>query len=63
MAMNFFDGLGVWIVGLVLLGAALQVLLQARRPEKRERRKCRRNYGKIVVKARRPVVMLNVRTR
>ena len=58
--MNFLDGIGFWVVGLILLGAALQVVLRTSRPEKRERRKCRRNYGKVIAKARRPVVMLNV---
>jgi len=50
--------------GVLVVAFLLCHLISARfNPEVRVERKRRRNYGRVVAKARRPVVMLNVRSR
>jgi hypothetical protein len=58
--MNIGDNVIYWVVGLVLLGLAIQLTLGYLAPEVRERRR-RRNHRKVVSRARRPVVMLSAK--
>ena len=61
--MNFGDNSAFGFVALlivVLLGMALASTFS---PEARERRRRRRNYGRVVSRARRPMVRLNTKTR
>lgn len=60
--MNIYDHLGLWIVGLVMAGFALHLCFRRVNPQSRVMRKRRRNYGKVIAKANRPVVMLNAKT-
>lgn len=58
--MNIGDNVIYWVVGLVLLGLAVQLALGHLAPEVRERRR-RRNHRKVVSRANRPVVMLSAK--
>ena len=52
----------VLIVGLIVLGWAAYSLLRHLNPDHRLVRKRRKNYGKVITRAKRPMVMLNVKT-
>jgi len=52
----------LWIIGLIALGLAAYTLFRWVNPDQLEMRKRRKNYGKVVTRARRPMVMLNVDT-
>ena len=60
--MNINDHLGLWIVGLIIAGFLVHLLVRRTSPESRVMRKRRRNYGKVIARAKRPVVMLNTKT-
>jgi hypothetical protein len=59
-AMNFADALALWVGGLVAAALLCHLMLHHFSPLARDQRKRRRNYGKVIAKSRRPVVMLNV---
>ena len=46
----------------MVLGLALHTLFRQIKPQYWEARKRRKNYGKVVNRARRPMVMLSVKT-
>jgi hypothetical protein len=58
--MNFADALALWVGGLVVAALLCHFTIHHFSPAARDQRKRRRNYGKIITKARRRVVMLNV---
>lgn len=53
----------VWIVTLILFVAAFVLLRAWFGPETREKRRRRRNHGRVVSKAVRPMVSLAVKTK
>lgn len=57
------DQFTYWMAGLILAGLLWTVGTLFFTPEARERRRRRRNHGRVVSKARRPAVQLSVRTR
>ena len=57
------DPLIWWVAGMMILGAAGFVLRTHWSAEARDRRRRRRNYGKVVSRAKRPIVMLSVKSR
>jgi len=59
--MNIGDGMIYWIIGLVVIGLTAQLTVNFFTPERRERRRCRRNHRKVISRARRPMVMLSAR--
>ena len=60
--MNFADALALWVGGLVVAALLCHLVLHHFSSTARDQRKRRRNYGKVIAKSRRPVVMLNART-
>jgi hypothetical protein len=61
--MNITDDLVLWIAWMLVAGLLCHLSLQLLHklsPEIRDRRKRRRNYGRVVARGRRPLVMLNV---
>jgi len=61
--MNAMDDVVFWIVGLFVAGVVAHLALNALSDEARGRRKRRRNYGRVVARARRPMVRLSVHTK
>jgi len=59
--MTFNDYLVFGIVSSIILGAGLVAYTRHFAPDARERRKRRRNYSRVVPKARRPMVQLSAR--
>jgi ABC-type transporter Mla subunit MlaD len=60
--MNVADTPLVWIGLLVIVAAVCCVVIAYRlTPKNRERRKRMKNYGRVVTRTRRPLVMLNAR--
>jgi uncharacterized membrane protein YecN with MAPEG domain len=53
----------VWAVGLVGVIVLAVVVAHYFSPAAKDRRKRRRNYGRVISRTRRPVVMLNVNTK
>ena len=61
--MNMGAHLMLWlIVGLIVVFVGAPILYRWLNPENRESRKRRRNYGKIVPRVKRPMVILNAKT-
>lgn len=61
--MNITDDLALWIAWMLVAGVLCHFSLQLLHkfsPEIRNRRKRRRNYGRVVTRGRRPLVMLSV---
>lgn len=51
-----------WILAVATAALGMFSILSPRSPEARDSRKRRKNYGRVISKARRPVVLLNVST-
>jgi len=60
--MNSSDPLPWWVVGLVIAGLVSYFLFRQLSPEVRERRKRRRNYGKVTNRVGRLGFTLKART-
>jgi hypothetical protein len=60
--MNIATNLVCGVAGLAIAGLVAHFLFQVLSPKARDQRKRQRNYGKVITRARRPVVMLNVRS-
>ena len=60
--MNTSDPLPWWIVGLVIAGLVCYFLFRQLSPEVRDRRKRRRNYGKVTSRVGRLGFTLKART-
>ena len=60
--MNITDHLGWLVAGLVIAGFALYFLFRQIKPAARVFRKRRRNYGKVIATAKRPIVILSSKT-
>jgi hypothetical protein len=62
--MNWNDHLGPWIVGLiiVIVVAAVFLLTIKYNALRRDWQKRRKNYGKVIARVKRPMVMLSVQT-
>jgi hypothetical protein len=61
--MNIERDFALWAGVLVMAFVLCHVISARFNPDVRAERKRRRNYGRVIAKARRPVVMLSVRTR
>jgi hypothetical protein len=61
--MNAMGDVIFWVVGLVVAGAVAHLAMHFFSDEARERRKRRRNYGRVIARAKRPMVRLNTRTK
>ena len=61
--MQFANPSLVWVVAALVAIFFAAVTLNRLSPEVRGQKKRRRNYGRVISRARRPVVMLNVNTR
>ena len=61
--MNAMNDVIFWVFGLVLAGALAQLAMHFFSDEARARRKRRRNYGRVINRAKRPAVMLNARAK
>ena len=53
----------VWLIALMLFATAFVLLRTGFGPEAREKRRRRRNHGRVVSKAVRPMVSLAVKTK
>ena len=62
MSMNMDNDLVLWVGGLILVCLAAPFLYRWLNSNQRETRKRRRNYGKIVPRVKRPMVLLNAKT-
>ena len=60
--MNVADDVTLWLGMLFVAGVFAHVVVHQLAPEFRRTRRRRRNYGKVIAKAHRPVVMLSVDT-
>ena len=58
----FAENMTFWIVGLTVVCLTAYFAAHVFAPDVRERRRCRRNHRKVITRARRPMVMLSVRT-
>ena len=61
--MNVNGHLVLWVVGLIMACLAAALLYRWLNPDQRESRKRRRNYGKVVPRVKRPMVILNAKTK
>jgi hypothetical protein len=64
--MNIGEDMGLWAAWLIVTGLLCHValhILQKLSPEFRVRRKRRRNYGRVIARGRRPMVLLSVNAR
>jgi hypothetical protein len=67
MGMNVTEHFGLWLVGLIIVSlVAFMAYPTLRRlivgPDHRDLQRRRRNYGRVVSRAKRPMVMLSVKT-
>lgn len=60
--LNTMFAVGTFSIGIVSIAAGLALLAYYFSSEGRERRRVRRNHGRVVSRARRPSVSLSVRT-
>ncbi|HXG49189.1 MAG TPA: hypothetical protein VNO52_16315 [Methylomirabilota bacterium] len=60
--MNMMSDVIYWAVGLVLAAAVAYLVNHFFSEEARDRRRRRRNYGRVTSRVKRPAVMLSVRT-
>jgi hypothetical protein len=57
------ENMGFWMAVLGATAGLAWLLTSEWAAEFRDRRKRRRNYGRVITRAKRPIVMLSVRTR